>query len=330
MSGEILLSFVMPVYNVEKYLNECLDSVFDPSADEGEYEVIAVDDGSTDNSPEILKSYLRHKNFIIIPCGSGGPGGSRNTGIRAAKGKYIYFVDSDDKLLPGTVPILLGYARESDSDIIEFDGQTMDEAGRYIADWNSARDRIPYSGTGKDTFAVWLEKEVLSDVVWLRIVKRVFLIDNSLYFLEHIFQEDMEWVYRSFFYARTVVYHPKAIYSYRRRKDSASTEKNDIKRCFDFIAVIDSLAEFRNGIQRNEENMKYIRALGEAIALKLDTVINVFCKSSDLCEYRKVVFAELKKRRGLLAWATGRKGRHMYKLTRFMPASVAFRMYKIL
>lgn len=330
MSEGILLSFVIPVYNVEKYLEECLGSIFDPSVDENKYEVIAVNDGSTDRSPEILKTYGNHKNFRIITHKNGGPGGSRNIGIKAAKGKYIYFVDSDDYLLPGAVPTLLGYARESDADIIEFDGQTMDEKGNYIADWISARNRVSYAGTGKDFFAAWHEKGVLSPVVWIRIFKRLFLTDNSLYFFEHIFNEDVEWTYKCFFYAQTVIYHPKTIYSYRRRKDSASTGKNDIKRCFDLITVIDSFGKFRNDIRHYEENIKYVSALGDIMALLLDHAINAFCKSSDLREYEKVIFSELKKRRDILALATRRKGRRLYKLTRFMPTRAAFRMYKIL
>lgn len=95
MDNEILLSIVVPVYNVEEHLRECLDSIFYESVDESLYEVIAIEDGSTDSSPERLRSYTKHKNLRIVAQENVGPSVARNRGISEASGRYVVFVDGD-------------------------------------------------------------------------------------------------------------------------------------------------------------------------------------------------------------------------------------------
>lgn len=328
MSGKMLLSFVIPVYNVEKYLNECLDSIFDQSADESDYEIIAVDDGSTDRSPEILKTYLRNNNFMLITQENRGAGAARNAGIRAARGRYIYFVDSDDYILPGTLSMLLGYVTNSDCDVIEFRAQKVDERGNYVSESEKTVKINPYSGTGKDALVSWYKSDALSIGPCTRILRRSFIIENALYFHEQILPEDIDWNYRLFFCAKTVFYYPQMVYSYRRRPNSSVTEKNDLKRCFNCMPFVDALLELRNSIECNDENFQFISVLGDQIASHLEMIINIFCKSSSLGKHRKAIFLELKKRRPLLGLATRPRGWLLYRLTRFMPTIVAFRMYK--
>ena len=91
----INVSIVIPVYNVEKYLKQCLESVVNQTLDK--IEVICINDGSTDNSLNILKEYeKKYNNIIIIDQENKGPGFARNIGMKRASGKYIYFLDSDD------------------------------------------------------------------------------------------------------------------------------------------------------------------------------------------------------------------------------------------
>lgn len=328
MEEKLLLSFVIPIYNVEKYLSECLDSIFDPSADEKEYEVLAVDDGSADSSSEILKTYEHHKNFRIITQKNAGQGAARNVGIRAAKGKYIHFVDSDDHLLSGAMPALLGFARESDCDIIEFDNQTTDEEGNQLDELRSTMNRAPNEGRGKDLFVEWRKREAFFCILCIRLCKREFIIKNDLFFITGIFHEDTEWQYRCFFLAEKVIYHPIIIYSYRRREGSSSTEKDALARCNYFMKIIDSLVAFRETIAVNEDNAGYLAVQGNYIAYLLENVINTFYKAPDLWRDRNNFFLELEKRRYLLTLATSKKGRRLYALTRWLPTKIAFRMYK--
>lgn len=330
MSSDVLISFVVPVYNADKYLNECLDSIFDSSADESEYEAIAVDDGSTDSCPEILNTYVRHKNFLVISQKNKGPGGARNAGIDAARGKYICFIDSDDFLGQNAVSRLLSIARDSDQDIIEFDFQVTDWQGRPLAGESSQIGRTPRTGKGKDVCAKWHMKNFFITSACMRLFKRGLLTSNSLCFLPGIFREDFEWIIRCFFYADTFVYYPMIIYYYRRRTGSVCEWRDDYKTCSDIFEVIDSWDAFRMGIEQNEENSEYLLALGDTIPKLLDTAINIFIKSRKIKDDdRYKIFSGLVQRRHLLGLAVQKKRRRLYRLTRFMPARMAFRMYKI-
>ena len=102
MNDEVLfdISVIIPVYNVQKYLKDCLDSVVSQSID-GTYEVIIVNDGSTDNSGAIVHSYAQVSNIQVVDQSNGGLSAARNAGLRLSRGKYIMFVDSDDALAPG-------------------------------------------------------------------------------------------------------------------------------------------------------------------------------------------------------------------------------------
>lgn len=328
MSGKLLLSFVVPVYNVEKYLNECLDSIFDPSADEDEYEVIAVNDGSTDNSPEILKTYERYRNFRIITQENAGLGFARNSGIRAATGRYIAFIDSDDYLLPGAVPVLLDLARGSDCDIVEFGFETVDDAsGERVAHTTEPVQGIE---SGKSFLIKKIMRGNYTASACNKIYKKKYLDANSLYFLKLRRSEDVEWESRCYFYAESVSCYPVLLFAYRRRQGSIITSAGNTGQCYAMIELVDALNNFRESIDfDNEDNLGFLSALGDQIAFFLDTAINMMYKYYDKSA-RPNVFLELKKRRHLLALAARRKGRRMYKLTRLMPARAAFRMYKII
>ena len=95
------LSIVIPVYNVEKYVSECLDSCLEQNVDITDYEIIIVNDGSTDNSANLINLYAKQSNIIIINQENLGLSAARNAGIKIAKGEYIWIVDSDDWIEPG-------------------------------------------------------------------------------------------------------------------------------------------------------------------------------------------------------------------------------------
>ena len=102
------LSIIIPVYNVEKYIAECLDSVLEQGFQNKDYEILVVSDGSTDDSVKIAQSYANLNDHIkIIEQENGGIGSARHHGMDLAKGKYIYFLDPDDYLITHTLMIIL-------------------------------------------------------------------------------------------------------------------------------------------------------------------------------------------------------------------------------
>jgi glycosyltransferase involved in cell wall biosynthesis len=121
----MLLSIIIPVYNVEPYLAECLDSVF--SQDNiAVCEVIIVNDGSTDGSVSIIERYQKkYPELIVVHQENKGLSGARNTGINCAKGDYLYFLDSDDFLLQDAVSNILNKIKETTAEIIGFNAKVV-------------------------------------------------------------------------------------------------------------------------------------------------------------------------------------------------------------
>ncbi len=109
----LFLSFIVPVYNAERYLPECLDSLLNQGIPHSEYEIICVNDGSKDGSLEVLRSYQsRYPNITVIDKENGGVAAARNDGLAAARGEYIWFVDSDDFLKEHVLARLLPMAKD--------------------------------------------------------------------------------------------------------------------------------------------------------------------------------------------------------------------------
>ena len=120
MSDNTLISVVIPVYNVEKYLRRCLDSVLNQTYQD--WEAICVNDGSLDNSEKILSEYAKlDSRFKIINKQNGGLSDARNTGLKNAKGKYVIFLDSDDFIHPQTLEITYELAEKKNADMVLFD-----------------------------------------------------------------------------------------------------------------------------------------------------------------------------------------------------------------
>ena len=118
----VKLSYVVPVYNVEAYVRSCLESLYAQGLSEDEFEVVCVNDGSTDTSLQILEDFQKdHNNMTIRTIPNGGSSNARNTGVGIARGEYIFFIDSDDYIAENTVKPLLELAMEKQIDMLYFD-----------------------------------------------------------------------------------------------------------------------------------------------------------------------------------------------------------------
>lgn len=126
--GGVLLSIIVPVYNVEKYLPDCLNSLLDQGIDENSYEILCCDDGSTDSCFDILKKYeKKHKQIKVFHQQNKGVSAARNVCLDHASGKYIAFVDSDDFVARGAYGVLCKKAEKMNADYVRFSMQRVDE-----------------------------------------------------------------------------------------------------------------------------------------------------------------------------------------------------------
>lgn len=209
-------SVVVPVYNVEAYLDDCLTSL--QAQDYTDFEVICVNDGSTDSSRVILSEWdERFRHMKVIDRENGGLSAARNTGLQAAIGDYVIFVDSDDWIEPTMLSRLVEEANEED--MICFACRRTD---------NNASDTLQYEQS--DGWSYYnrhaLEhREVPFVCVWQRCYRREFLLENSLRFREGILHEDNEFTPRACMKAESIKVIPDVLYNYRVRPGSIMTTK---------------------------------------------------------------------------------------------------------
>ena len=304
VNNEMLLSIIIPVYNVEPYLKECLDSIFVHQKISHEIEVIAVNDGSTDGSGDILNEYKKQYDFILFEQDSSGPGGARNTGIKAARGKYLLFVDSDDYLVPGSLDQLLSYLAKTDADLIEFNYEVLDLAEPKL----KLKDEIPavLSGSGQEVFCSWERSGFYRPVVWTKAISRKMVVLNELYFYPRIYHQDEEWSPRVFAYAGRVCYLPLMLYVYRIREGSNMSKKTR-KHYADMLIVVDSLWKF---VSSENLSLQYIRSLQRYVSFLYFSMIKGIRISG---EYDLHLISELEKRKFLIKFSEDLHRKYFYR-----------------
>lgn len=193
---ELKLSIIIPAYNVEKYIIRCLDSIYAQDLPIEEYEVIVVNDGSTDCTLEILRNY-RKANLRIISQNNQKLGAARNNGTKTAIGNYIWFVDADDWIEPNVLKHLISLAYEYSLDLLSFDCVEKE----IISD--SILSGISY-----------IQNSKLKQGACRILYRREFLLENSLFFKEGVVYEDNEFLPRVFYYAKRIKSIKSQIYNY--------------------------------------------------------------------------------------------------------------------
>ena len=204
-----LLTVVIPVYNVEKYLDRCLKSIL--IQEWKNYDIILVDDGSTDRSPQICDDYVKAYDFIsVIHKENGGLSEARNTGLSQAKGEYIYFPDSDDWLEPDTF-IALAEALESQKcDIISFNREFVKgEEDVIISD--PVETQV---FNGKDAFVHMLKHSYITGFANDKIYRKSLFVDHDILFPKGKYYEDLGTNYKLFLSAKKVYATNQKYYHY--------------------------------------------------------------------------------------------------------------------
>ena len=223
----IKISVIVPVYNVENYLIQCLDSIINQTLKD--IEIICVDDCSPDNSIEILEEYKNKDNRINIIRHSNnqGLGPARNTGLKYANGEYISFVDSDDYIDKNFLFYLYSTAKKYDSDVTntiniknDFDGQLRDH-WRF----NKIKNLPNCFNDSISNISIKDEKENTIEypymTAWNKIYRKSFLLENDLYFMDIISGAEDEDFYRRLLICEPKIsYNHNAIYYYRQRHGS--------------------------------------------------------------------------------------------------------------
>ena len=209
MKKDVLLTVVIPVYNVEKYLKRCIESIL--IQEWKNYDILLVDDGSTDSSPQICDDYAKVYDFIsVIHKKNGGLSEARNTGISHAKGDYVYFPDSDDWLEPQTFKELADVLESQEFDIVSFNREFVKgEEDTIVSD-----PLVTQLYEGKDAFVQMLKHSYITGFANDKIYKKSLFIDNNISFPKGKYYEDLGTNYKLFLSAENVFATNQKYYHY--------------------------------------------------------------------------------------------------------------------
>lgn len=209
MKKDVLLTVVIPVYNVEKYLKRCIESIL--IQEWKNYDILLVDDGSTDSSPQICDDYAKVYDFIsVIHKKNGGLSEARNTGISHAKGDYVYFPDSDDWLEPQTFKELADVLESQEFDIVSFNREFVKgEEDTIVSD-----PLVTQVYEGKDAFVQMLKHSYITGFANDKIYKKSLFIDNNISFPKGKYYEDLGTNYKLFLSAKNVFATNQKYYHY--------------------------------------------------------------------------------------------------------------------
>ena len=256
-----MVSIIVPVYNVEKYLGECLDSILFQQATD-DYEIVLVNDGSTDGSEEICKQYaMQNSKIKYFYQTNQGLSAARNTGIKLAQGDYLLFLDSDDKLKENSLPLLIK-AMESRSDVIfakviKFqDGEEEKGVECYpvnLCDYEQYKKPALLLHKLNQNKYFWF-------AAWLLIVKREFLVSNNLYFYHGIYHEDELWVPTVMVAAQSVTLVDDFFYLYRVERQDSIMSMPNIKKELDKLFIADLITKNKKKSQGVSKKVLSFRA----------------------------------------------------------------------
>ncbi len=258
------LSIIVPVYNVEKYIRPCIESIFKQGLDESRFEVIIVNDGSTDKSMEMITDIIQaHSNIIVINQENLSLSVARNNGIAVAKGEYILMPDSDDLLVENSLLPLLDKAIESRADLVVADFLVIED-----------KDMSNFSGVVQKEFSV-KEKTgqqlFLEDLnprqcyVWRTLYRKDFLHENHLSFIRGINYQDVPFTHRCYLKAQRCLKTSWMLYIYRLNRPGAATTRFTVEKSRSYCIAMSATW-----------NLRQITGLSPATLFKLEEDVFVY------------------------------------------------------
>ncbi|MGN0527793.1 MAG: glycosyltransferase family 2 protein [Eubacterium sp.] len=300
-----LFSIIVPVYNVEKYLNQCVESIVNQTY--SNFEIILVDDNSPDNCPALCDEWAEKDSRIkVIHKANGGASSARNAGIDASTGDYILFVDSDDFYNSNdTLMVLKDKIENTKSDIVVFG----------CTDWNMITDKTVISRTGYDldlinqgdkdkTFHYLLSQKMLPGGPTIFCTSRRVIEDNQIRFKEGIQDEDYDYVLSAFMYSSSIFAVDNPFYTYRYGRNNSVTASASIKMIDGIAYTIEKWSEICE--KCNNEQLK--KDLLNYIAFVFSTGYVVAGRMKNK-EEKKRAFSILKKYGYILDYGYWRKTR---------------------
>jgi glycosyltransferase involved in cell wall biosynthesis len=288
----MLLSVIIPVYNVEKYVEKCILSVINNNLKSEDYEIFVVEDESPDGSVAIVNKLMaRYPQIKLFSQKNKGLGGARNTGILNASGKYVLFLDADDYLKENTLKNIITFAIENKLDILEFGAIGVSEKGDEVYK-NSKSTDIVISGFE------YLDNTNYMNSACNKLYAVSFLNKYALKFKERIFIEDFEFNTRAFYYATKVQVIANILGCFVQTANSITRNvdgQKNLKMVEDIQEVIDLTLKFEKEESNFRPNINKI--FKKRIAFLTVTLLYNLMKLSIVKKQRKLIIEGLKRKK---------------------------------
>ncbi len=254
------LSFIIPIYNVSKWIGRCLASVRNQGLDPEDYEIICVNDGSTDDSRQVLDDFLAREAqsgvqtapVIIIDQENKGLSAARNVGFKKARGNYVWWIDGDDNLETCFAPRLLERAEKERLDVLCFGLNLVDEDKGTSVPYEIKDETNGRTVKGEE----FLLKCGMPAAAWAAIYRRGFVERYGLQFLEGAYHEDQEFTPRAYFFARRIAFENLNVYNFYQRDASITNSKNP-KKTDDLLNICQRLWDFAMENTQIESAIRY-------------------------------------------------------------------------
>ena len=308
------LSVIIPIYKTEEFLTECVDSILE-KADE-DVEVVLVDDGSPDGCPGICDRYAEKDTRVrVVHKENGGLSSARNAGLAVAKGRYVTFVDSDDKIFPDSLPEILNWIRAAGADMCFlrafklFADGTMRDLGENI-------DGSQLRGKGREEAIHHLaSRSKYPGSAWSKVFRRDFLLDNDLHFpYDRRYSEDLGFIRDCVLCAESFDALDVPYYQYRQGRAGSITHQIKAKNFNDLLRFITESAE------RLTENRKAKDAVSGLVmsfaAYEYSILLYGYTRIPK--EDKKAALAAMKPYAWTLRYAGTRKGRLVFLACRLL------------
>ena len=285
MTNSPAVSVIIPMYNAENFIAECLESIFMQTFQD--YEVIVVDDCSTDNSCAVVESYAEkfggRLKLIHTEKNSGYPATPRNKGLMLSRGEYVFFIDNDDLIIDTTLEEMYTAGKNYNADVVYCEKN-------YIVNNSLEELQVEFDLSGEISPIPTFEPENLAERIqdifqdkffvppWRKLVKRDLLIENEIFFPHVTIAEDDIWTYGLIFYAKKFLRLPSALYIRRLSENAVTRRQRTVQQAINFninpiiigLKTIDNLME---KLVFFKENVEYRYAIFEYF---IDKMYNFF------------------------------------------------------
>ena len=238
----MFFSVILPIYNVEKYLSECVDSILKQSFKD--YELILVDDGSKDGSPAICDEYAKKDERIkVIHKPNGGLSDARNVGTAEAKGEYIIYIDSDDFITSDDfLKDIHEKAVATQSDIVLYKFSKFFDDTKKLDNCTFTLDFVESISDPDELLNELVKKDAYYGMAWIKAFRREIAVKNNIQFEKGLLGEDMDWYFGLILCSDKVSAIDKSYIAYRQREGSITTSLK-LKNLTDFVYILEKWSD---------------------------------------------------------------------------------------